>query len=231
MRVLIIDDEPPARELLASMLGAHPQVEIVGEAGHLEEARALCQKHRPAVLFLDIEMGVDNGFSLLDGLESPRPVVVFVTAHDDFTIAAFDADAVDYLLKPVNPARLAQTIEKLKRYLGLEQANETLSVRTDKGFATFSLHSITHIEADENYTRVYLGNGETLYVRRTVQTWESLLPSERFVRVHRSLIINLNAVATLRNDSRDAGEVALAGCDTPIPLARRALQKLRRLLS
>lgn len=230
MRVIIIDDEPPARELLASLLGAHPQVEIVGDTGDLGEARALCMERRPDVLFLDIEMGEASGFTLLEGLPSPRPAVVFVTAYDDFTIAAFDADAIDYLLKPLNRARLAQSIEKLERYLRLGPGEETLAIRTDKGLATVALGAITHIEADENYTRVHLDNAETLYVRRSVKAWESLLPSDRFVKVHRSLIVNLNAVSNVSNQSRDEGALALTGWEKPIPLARRALLRLRRLL-
>ena len=117
LRAIVVDDESLARTHLASRLKAHPEIEIVGEADDVPSAFALVKSARPDVIFLDIQMRRKNGFALLPKLESltPQPAVVFVTAFDEYAIRAFEANALDYLTKPVSPERLAKTISRLIR--------------------------------------------------------------------------------------------------------------------
>ncbi len=230
MRVLIIDDEASARELLAGLLGKHPQVCPVGEARSVPEAVALCEQLRPDALFLDIEMGGHDGFSLLEQLEGPPPAVVFVTAHEAFAVPAFAVAAVDYLLKPVHPPRLATAIEKLERHLCLAAPTRKLYLPTDSGVEAVGVDTITHICADENYTSLFVSGGHSFHLRRSMKTWQTLLPASQFLRIHRSLLINLLAIAKINNHPGGEGELLLEGHPTPLALTRRALQRLRRTL-
>lgn len=231
MRILIIDDEAPARELLSDLLSRHPHVEVAGEASDIEEALELCSKTQPDVLFLDIEMGAGNGFQILDELAYPQPAVVFVTAHEQFALSAFEVSAVDYLLKPVHEKRLIACLDKLQHHLASSSRERKIYLTLDTGMTAISPQSITHIQADENYTSVFLKDGKTFHVRKSLQSWESLLPAREFTRIHRSLLVNLSAVENINLESRDTGHVLLNGHHQPLRLARRALQRLRQLLS
>ncbi len=230
MRVLIIDDEAPARELLVGMLGKHPQVCPVGEARSVPEAVALCEQLRPDALFLDIEMGELDGFALLERLAGPPPAVVFVTAHEAFAVPAFGVAAVDYLLKPVHPQRLAAAVEKLERHLCLAQPGQKLYLPTDSGVEAVGIDAITHICADENYTSLFVRGGPGFHLRRSMKTWQTILPASQFLRIHRSLLINRLAIAKINTHPGGEGELLLEGHPAPLPLTRRALQRLRRLL-
>lgn len=231
MRVLLVDDEAPARELLSDMLGQYPHVEVVGEARDIAEAVNLCGKHQPEVLFLDVEMGVGNGFELLEQLHYPQPAVVFVTAYEQFALPAFDVSAVDYLLKPVHEQRLAVCIDKLQHFLARSVRDRKVYLSLDSGMTAIEIQSITHIQADENYTCVFLKEGKTCHVRKSLQSWENLLPSREFIRIHRSLLLNLSAVQNIHLESRDTGHVLLEGYPSPLRLARRALQRLKQGLA
>ncbi len=231
MRVLIIDDEAPARELMADMLGKHSHVEIVGEAGDVEEGLALCHKLQPEVLFLDVEMGASNGFQLLEQLAYPHPAIVFVTAHEQFALSAFEVSAIDYLLKPVHEKRLSACLDKLQNFFSSTLTERKIYLPLDSGVAAIKIQSITHIQADENYTSVYLKEGKMYHVRKSLQSWEDMLPSREFTRIHRSLLVNLSAVENINLESRDTGHVLLNGQHQPLRLARRALQRLKQLLA
>ncbi len=229
MRVAIIDDEPPARARLRELLSAHPEVEIVGEAGSVEQAMELCERLKPEVLFLDIELGRLDGFALLEELPGERPALVFVTAHEEFALPAFNVEAVDYLLKPVPPERLKRALKRLE--LMLPGREEKVQIPLDSGLLAVGAREIACVQADQNYTHVHLRDGRTFYVRRGVQAWDDLLPDPHFARLHRSLVINLDAVRSLTAESRDTGLLELEGMNQAIPLARRALQRLRQLLA
>ncbi len=227
IRALVIDDEPPARERIAELLALHEGIVQEGEAEDVETALELCNSLKPDALFLDIEMGKANGFSLLERLPPPLPGIVFVTAHEDFSLRAFAVDAVDYLLKPIGPARFEQAIRKLERFCN--SRCEELVVQGSGGPVILTPETITHIEADGNYTQVYCQGGTPLHVRRGIVQWMDLLPSGRFVRVHRSLIVNRKLVRNIRSLDRELGELFLDGAPAPVTLKRRALLRLRHL--
>lgn len=244
-RALLIDDEPPARDLLRRLLAAHAsQVEIVGEARSVSDAVEKCARLRPDLLFLDVQMPREDGFALLPRLTPPVPAIIFVTAYDQFAVRAFDVNAVDYLLKPLVPERLARALAKLAAgndqpanasdaaasLTAPLQAGDTVFLRSDNFFRTVPVSALTHIEAEENYTRVHFADGAPMLVRRPMGEWEKLLPSTLFVRVDRSLIVNRTAVQRLEVVSRDIAHAHLAGRRDPLVLARRASLRLRQAL-
>lgn len=234
IRVAIVDDEPPARKLLRALLAEHPEVEIVGEAGDVATAAALCAEREPDLVFLDIQLPRTDGFGLLPLLK--RPVkIVFVTAHDRHAVRAFEVNALDYLLKPVAPARLAATLSRLavpdEPPTGMLLDSDQVALRDDSGLRLVPVRSITHIEAEDNYTRVHLLGSSPALVRRTLAEWERSLPAAPFLRVDRSLIVRLDAVRTLCSESRDLTRLTLEGRAEPIGLGRRATARLRKALA
>jgi two-component system LytT family response regulator len=246
LRALLIDDEPPAREMLRALLAVHAaRVEIVGEARSVAEAATLCARLRPDLLFLDIHLPREDGFALLPRLASPPPAIIFVTAHDAFAVRAFEVNALDYLLKPVAPARLAAALDRVGAQtvpppviapaapsVPALAPTDTVLLRSDHLLRAAPVASITHVEAEENYTRVHLADAPPMLVRRPLAEWEKLLPAALFVRVERSLLVNLRAVRALDARSRDEARLHLAGLDParPLLLARRASLRLRQAL-
>lgn len=242
LRALIVDDEPPARELLRRLLAAHADVEVIGEARSVAEAADACARLRPDVVFLDVQMPREDGFALLPRLTPPLPAIVFVTAYDEFAVRAFEVNAVDYLLKPVLPDRLARALTRIAAPPAANAASpapqpanrlqlgDTLFLRTDQNLQTVPVLAVTHIVAEENYTRVHLADGAALLLRRTMNEWEALLPATHFVRIERSLIVNCRAVLRLDVISREVAHAYLAGRREPLVLARRASLRLRQAL-
>ena len=233
-RALLVDDEAPARARLRTLLAAHPEVEIVGEANSVAEAARQCARLRPNLLFLDIQMPREDGFALLPRLDEV-PATIFVTAYDRFAVRAFEVNATDYLLKPVHPDRLALALRRLalpraEPELTPLRMDDTVFLRSDRGLRIVPVEEITHIEAEENYTLVHLADGSSMLIRRGISNWEESLPPERFVRVHRSLIVNHGAVRSLVAESRDSTRLEIVGRPNPLILARRASLRLRRSL-
>lgn len=238
LRALLIDDEPPARDLLRRLLDTHAdRVEIVGEARSVADAAVLCARLRPELLFLDIHLPGEDGFALLPRLAAPLPKIIFVTAHDAFAVRAFEVNALDYLLKPVAPARLAAALARLTSppppAPAALAATDTVLLRSDQNLLAAPVTSITHIEAEENYTRVHLADAPPMLIRRPLAEWEKLIPPALFLRLDRSLLINLSAVRALDTRSRDEALLHLTGRDParPLVLARLASLRLRQALA
>lgn len=234
IKALLVDDEPPAVERLTALLAAHPNVEVVGHAGDVESAASLCASLRPDVVFLDIQMPRASGFDLLPRLTG-KPAVVFVTAFDRFAIRAFEVNALDYLLKPVHPERLASAIERLHAAVPEPAASplqdsDMILLKEERSTRLVPLHTVSHIKAEENYTSVFLTDAAPAFVRRTLTEWERILPAGRFLRVDRSLILRVDAVQSLHSESRDCTLVRLAGQKQPVALGRRAALTLKRAI-
>ncbi len=234
IRTLLVDDELPALELLRELLSAHPQIEIVGQARNVTEAATLAATLTPDLIFLDIQMPREDGFALLPQLPQPTSII-FVTAHNEHAVRAFTVNAVDYLLKPVHPDRLRQSLARLgKETTPTVQGSVTLEdnvfFKTDRGLQVAKMKAITYIESEENYTRVHLHDGRNYLLRRTMAEWEALLPSQKFPRLERCLIVGLHAIRDLQVQSREKALLYLTGSEQPINLARRASFRLRQLL-
>jgi two-component system, LytTR family, response regulator len=196
LRVLVVDDEPPARRRLCRLLGALPEVVVVGEAGDGGGALALSLELRPDVLLLDVQMPAPSGLEVVSRLPEPRPHVIFVTAFDRFAVRAFELQALDYLLKPVTAARLAEAISRacggshgptgVLRRIAVKRAGRIDLVDTT---------TIEWIEADDNYAVIHAG--ERYVIRETLSGLASVLDPARFARVHRSAIVALPYVLHL----------------------------------
>ena len=234
LRALIVDSEAPARELLHDMLATHRNVRVVGEANSAPTAVSLYEDLHPNLVFMDVQMPKGDGFSLLPKLQ-PLPAIIFVTACDEFAVRAFEVDAVDYILKPVRPERLANALQRVVHSQKPAQT-ERLSydgkilLDSETEMRVVFVPEISGIVAEGNYTRVHLADGSTAFVRRGISQWDCMLPKPFFVRVNRSLIICLQAVRKVVAEARDAVAVEVEGFDAPLALGGRASFRLRRAL-
>ena len=240
LRVVIVEDEAPARERLTALLAVHADVTVVGEAGDVDTAVDLCLRVNPDLVFLDVQLRGETGFDLLPRL-SGAPAIVFVTAHDAFAVRAFDVNALDYLLKPVHPDRLAAALARARASTAAApsplqtpttrlRADDVVALRDEGGLRLVPLKRITHVEAEENYTRVHVAHEPPAFVRRTMAEWRRILPEPQFLQVSRSLIVQKAAVRELQAHSRDVAHLLLAGQSAPVVVARRASMRIRQAL-
>ena len=207
MKALIIDDERLARDGLRRLLQEHPDIQIVGDAANLPQAVQAIESLAPDLIFLDVQMPGGSGFDLL-GLLDRLPQVIFTTAFDRYAMRAFEVSAIDYLLKPIEPQRLALALEKLRRLQPAPAISPSAQVRpldgADKVFIKdgercwlVALERVLLFESEGNYTRVYFDNQRPLLARSLNQLEAKLDPSW-FTRVSRSHIVNLRAVAEMQ---------------------------------
>ncbi len=234
LSVLIVDDERLAREKLRGLLKKHWNVRIAGEARNADEAEKMIGEAQPDLVFLDIQMPGGSGFDLLERLENP-PFIVFVTAYDQFAIRAFEVNALDYLLKPVDPERLEGALGRAvsKTYTpgvtgGSLSHADRVFLNTGKRSLFLPVTKIAAITADKNYTNVIDIKGIRYMVRSSLRDWEKRLPKDVFVVLDRSLMINRNHVQSWIIQSR-AAELYLAGVQTPFRLGRAAYQRFKAL--
>ena len=230
---MIVDDEPLARSALRRLLAAH-DVEIVGEADSAETARAAATHLKPDLLLLDIELaGGRDGFDLLDSLERP-PIVVFVTAFAEHAVEAFAVNAVDYLLKPVDPVRLQTALARAARQLALQAlppGPEVIELRTPRRALFVTPAEIVAICADGDFTRVFVAGQAAVMILRTLAHFEGVLPAPPFVRLGRSVIINRDRLRSLETPTRSNGRLVLDGMEHPLAIGRAAMARLRELLA
>ena len=234
LRALIVDDEAPARELLRALLAPHPNVEVVGEASSVSTAATLCGDLQPNLIFLDVQMPRGDGFSLLGKLD-PLPAIIFVTGYDKFAVRAFEVNAVDYLVKPVSSHRLADALERIhhvptKTEARLFLPDDRIFLKDGKKTRVVYVSQISGIKAEENYTDVCIADGGSVFMRRTISDWEKVLPKPPFFALHRSLIVNLQAVSDVVMESRAGISFRLAGQQHPLTLGQRPAVRLRKAL-
>ena len=240
---LICDDEPLLREHLKDKLaGLWPELTIAGEASNGNEAAEMIASHRPDIAFLDIKMPGQTGIEVAQGIETDTRVV-FVTAFDQYAVDAFESEAVDYVLKPVTNARLAQTVERLQRALAarepvpdiakilsvLSRANDgggsatpTLRwIRANRGDTTYQIavDEVLFFQSDDKYTVVNTANGEHLISKPLAELLRGLDP-DHFWQVHRGTVINVHGVVSSKRDGDGRMTVQLKGFDRPIVVSR-----------
>ena len=219
IRTLVIDDEPLARERMRTLVGAEPDFDVVGEAGDGMEAVDAIREHSPDLVFLDIHMPKLDGFGVIDAVGADAmPPVVFVTAYDQHALRAFDVHALDYLLKPFDGDRFQETLERVRRQVesaengdlgrrllalvrdlkpGRAQTTNRLVVKSGGRLFFVRADEIDWIEAAGNYVRLHLG-ADTHMLRETMNSIESRLDPELFVRTHRSHIVNIERIKELQ---------------------------------
>jgi len=199
MKALIVDDEPLARRELRRLLAAHRSIQIVGEAGDIDEARERIESLAPEVVFLDIQMPGGTGFDLLTRLDW-IPRIIFTTAYDRYGVTAFDVNALDYLLKPIEPERLAVALDKLRATAGGETHKgsplEQLFVRDGPRCWFIPVRDVSVFSAEGNYVRIQWGQERPL-LGRSLAALESKLDPQRFFRANRQQIINLESIRSM----------------------------------
>lgn len=238
MDVLIVDDEPLARERLRTLLAAHADVAVVGETSNGREALAAVETLHPDVLLLDIAMPVMDGLEAahhLARLDAP-PAVVFCTAYDAHALAAFEAAAVDYLVKPVRAERLATALERARRHgaarpqapppeLPRSQPRSHLSARLRGSLRLIPIDEVAYLQADEKYVAVHHARGEDL-IEESLKSLEAEF-GERFLRIHRNCLVAADAVLELRRGLDGQAHIVLRNVATPLEVSRRCLPALR----
>jgi two-component system LytT family response regulator len=223
VRVVIVDDEPLARLGVRQLLGHHADVTIAGEARDGREASALITAVRPDLVFLDVQMPEISGFEVLQALPAGvRPLVIFLTAYDTFAVQAFDAQAIDYLVKPVNEARFDAALARARQRLRANDAmkrTERLVFSTGGVELILAPEEIAWIEAEDYYAAVH-ALGRRHLIRESLASLEMRLDHALFVRVHRSAIVNLAQVREIRAPA--SGEPAIVLRDgSSLPVSRR----------
>jgi two-component system LytT family response regulator len=244
VRVLIVDDEDLARRALAEALSGIPDVEIAGEAANGYEAVRLAEALAPDLLFLDIQMPKLSGFEVLE-LLSDRVPAIFVTAHDEYALRAFDVHAVDYVLKPLDPDRLRAALERARERLGrpgprpsaralaresrlAPHPAERVLVREEGAIHVLPAGRIDFIEARDDVVSIASG-GRRYRKAERISELEALLDAARFVRVHRSFLLNVDRLARLELYAKDSW-IAILRDGTKIPVSRAGRARLQKLL-
>lgn len=218
MRVIVVEDEPIAREGLRALLAAVPAVEVVGAFANADTARRGIRASLPDAMFVDVEMPGVGGVDLVRSIPvTSRPHVIFVTAHENYAANAFDLEAVDYILKPIDERRLGQAIERVRRLIEARQRADAharlteaiadalpvssayltrISARVGNRLVVMRLSDVAWIEADGDYMRVH-SKGHSMLVRMTMRDLEQRLDPSTFVRVHRSSVVNVDFVVSV----------------------------------
>lgn len=231
---VIVDDERPARKELTFLLKSFPEITVVGEADSIESAVAVIVRTKPDIVFLDIQLAGENGFDLLQRI-AVNFKIVFVTAYDEYAIKAFDVNASDYLLKPVDPARLAKSLNRIfgqdvsntevKRF----DYNDSIYLKLNNHSAKFvELSTISTITSVGNYSKLVTVDGNKYHVLKTLKQWEKELPLTCFVRLHRSTIVNIKHIVKIENHSKIYNRAYLKNSETPIEISRNCFKNLKK---
>ena len=245
MRVLIVDDESLARAYLAEQLAAIAGIVVVGQAANGFEAVKLAEELSPDLMLLDVQMPKLSGFEVLELLAERAPAVVFVTAHDEFALRAFEVHAVDYLMKPVEPSRLAAALERaaerLKTNAPAPAAHdlaatarppgrplERILVREGGRVHVLPVDRIDFVEAQDDYLSFVLG-GKRQRKQQTMADVEGQLDRSRFVRIHRSFLLNVERLARIEPYAKDSWLAVLTD-GTRLPVSRTGYSRLKELI-
>ena len=230
MKALIVDDEPLARRELRRLLEDFPAVRVVGEAGNIDEARAQIEEHAPDVVFLDIQMPGGTGFDLLDQLDRV-PRIIFTTAYDQYAVKAFDVNALDYLLKPIETERLETALRKLQADGGssLDASRDApldqLFIRDGPRCWFVPLREVSLFTSEGNYVRLLWGSERPL-LGRSLVALEAKLDPQRYFRANRSQVVNLDFIETVELGEGGRLHVQLRG-GPEIEVSRRQARLFR----
>lgn len=245
MKAIIIDDEPLACSLLEELLEDENGIEIVAVCNDGFEGLKAIQEHRPDLIFLDIQMPKITGFELLELLDDP-PIVIFTTAYDEYALKAFEANALDYLLKPFEKARLQKALEKVRNYSSADRAEKSsnddlkgkilqlpeqaqrIVVKDGNNIKIIPLSEVLYIEAANDYAKITTAEKYYLKHQRMMQ-FEAQLPTQQFVRVHRSYIVNLQHIQKVELYEKEQYCIRLRN-QARLPVSRNGYMKLKAVL-
>jgi two-component system LytT family response regulator len=244
MKAVLIDDEPLARMLVKEYLQNFPQITVAEECNDGFEGLKAISQHKPDLVFLDVQMPKVTGFEMLELLDEP-PAVIFTTAFDEYAIKAFDAHAVDYLLKPFSPERFNQAVEKFLQKNATPESQKTtkdlletvskseekldrIVVKTGTKIRIIPEPEILFLEAEGDYINIHTPEGRFLKTK-TMQYFEDALDPKKFVRIHRSYIIQLNQITKIEPYEKDTHTVVLKN-GARLPVSRNGYAKLKQVL-
>lgn len=250
LNAIIVDDEEFARSSLYFLLQENCEnIHISGIAKSVSEARNLLAHNAIDLIFLDIAMPGENGFDLIPQIQSTKTHVIFTTAYDQYALKAIKANALDYLLKPIDIDELKEAVNKASKYIalsktehnrneGLQNLAVNLSERNEirkislpngQGYSLVSIDDIVHIEADSNYSVFHLANKDKITVSKVLKEYEEILPAHQFIRVHKSSIVNLNYLREY--NSKNGLELILKTGDRIAVSRRRASDFMEKVKS
>lgn len=232
IRALVVDDDVVARAYLRHLLTAHGNVSVIGEAASLAEARELLRRSECELVFIDVALAGESGFDLMADMP-PDARAIFITAHAGFALRAFEVNALDYLTKPFTAARLAAAIARLApRTAEVAAHNGKVVHLRDGGRARITcMADICAIEAQENYSRVHLVDGSQVMVRRPLKSWEDVLASPQFMRIHRTGIVNLTRIRSYSRDMSGGVTLEVQSLAHTIPVGRTFWSALKARLA
>jgi two-component system, LytTR family, response regulator len=238
VKAIIIDDEPLARMIVQEYLLSYPDITVIQECGDGFEGIKAIQQHHPDLLFLDIQMPKLDGFEVLE-LIDPGPAVIFVTAYDQYAMRAFDAHAVDYLLKPFTAERFERALERAKARLGertlpppavaaearpLAERPERIVVKDGPRVHVIPLDKLDYVEAQDDYVALHSA-GKTYLKQQPIASLEASLDPARFIRIHRSAIVNLERVARIEPYGKES-RIAILQDGARLPISRSGYARL-----
>lgn len=245
IRTILVDDEELARHVLREYLTGEPDIEIVAECANGFDAVKLVAEHKPDLLFLDVQMPKLDGFEVLE-LVGDQMAVVFVTAYDQYATKAFDASAVDYLLKPFDIERFKAALQRVRQRIAanmprnlnvseLRQAatppglhGQRIVVREGASLHVIPVNQLDYAEAQDDYVALH-SRGKTHLKQQTISNLETLLDPSRFVRVHRSFLVNLERIAKVEPYTKDT-RLAILSDGSKIPVSRSGYLRLKELI-
>lgn len=212
-KCIIVDDEPPAIKVIKKYVDDVSQLELIGTCNNAFQTMELLSNQKVELMFLDINMPKLMGTEMLRTLQHP-PKVIFTTAHKDFAIEAFELDAIDYLLKPISFERFLKSVNKFCDLSNMEtetlnQSPGFLYFRSDRKMIKVFIEDIIYIESLKDYIVIHRQNNEDLKVKHTISAVESMLPSNQFLRIHRSFIVALKKVTAFTNNDVEIGRIEL----------------------
>jgi two-component system, LytTR family, response regulator len=243
IKAVVIDDEPLARSIVAEYLRSYREISIVQECNDGFEGVKAISQHRPDLIFLDIQMPKINGFEMLELIEEP-PAVIFTTAFDEYAIKAFEAHAIDYLLKPFSKDRFDKALQKwMSQYQHDKPANRStqlseqirqpeernrIVVKESGNIRIIPVNDIQHIEAYDDYVKIFTAK-EMFLKKKTMSFYENILDPDHFVRVHRSYIVQLSQITRIEPLEKDT-HVARLKSGASVPLSKTGYVKLKSVL-
>jgi two-component system LytT family response regulator len=242
-KIVIIDDEPLARSIVKEYLQKHPELELAAECGDGFEGIKAIQQYQPDLIFLDIQMPKINGFEMLELIEQP-PAVIFTTAFDEYAIKAFEAHAIDYLLKPFNQERFTKAVTKWSEQKNTASENKTeelletasqspaqsqrVVVKNGSKIKIIPAHDIFYLEAADDFVKIHTQEGYFLK-NKTMNHFEQTLDKNQFVRSHRSYILNIQQITRIDPYEKD-NHVAVLRTGAKVPVSRSGYGKLKAVL-
>lgn len=236
MKTIIIDDEKQIRDGFNILLSHFSTINVIGEAATVTDGIKIIEALKPDLVFLDIQLKNETGFQILETLKTTNFKLIFVTAYNEYAIKAFKYSAFDYLLKPIDPQELEQTLERLVlqtkvsnvqlQNLKTFSTNQKLVIKTTEQAYVLSIKDIIHCEANQSYTFFYLKDNTRILSSKTLKEYDTFLPKPNFIRVHQSHLVNVNYIKAYNNE----GKLVLKN-NTEVPVSVRNRKTVKSILS